>query len=133
MNEVKDIMVKNIGELLVESKATPKNAESVLRSSFGLFTSGIYRKTLFSKYKNYINLCQKMNSWPWTLLRLRPIEEILGRPVSSFYSMSDELVERGERLDLLVDKTETLSASAVTFRTASTNLHRKMWLDKNFA
>jgi len=39
----------------------------------------------------------------------------------------DELVERGERLDLLVDKTENLSASAVTFRTASTNLHRKMW------
>lgn len=31
MNEVKDIMVKNIGELLVESKATPKNAESVLK------------------------------------------------------------------------------------------------------
>ena len=31
VNEVKDIMVKNIGELLVESKATPKNAESVLK------------------------------------------------------------------------------------------------------
>lgn len=39
----------------------------------------------------------------------------------------DELVERGEKLDLLVDKTENLSASAVTFKTASTNLQRKMW------
>jgi len=39
----------------------------------------------------------------------------------------DELVERGEKLDLLVDKTENLSASAVTFKTASRNLQRKFW------
>jgi hypothetical protein len=39
----------------------------------------------------------------------------------------DNLVERGEKLELLVDKTENLSASAVSFKTASTNLQRKMW------
>jgi len=39
----------------------------------------------------------------------------------------DELVERGEKLDLLVDKTENLSASAVSFKTASRNLQRQMW------
>jgi len=39
----------------------------------------------------------------------------------------DELVERGEKLDLLVDKTDHLSASAVTFKTASRNVQRQMW------
>lgn len=39
----------------------------------------------------------------------------------------DSIVERGERLDLLVDKTESLSASSVTFRTTSRNLQRAMW------
>ena len=39
----------------------------------------------------------------------------------------DELVERGEKLDLLVDKTENLTAAAVTFKTAGRNLHNQMW------
>jgi len=39
----------------------------------------------------------------------------------------DELVERGEKLDLLVDKTDNLSATAVTFKTASTAVHNQMW------
>jgi len=39
----------------------------------------------------------------------------------------DELVERGEKLDLLVDKTDNLTAAAVTFKTSGRNLHRQMW------
>jgi len=39
----------------------------------------------------------------------------------------DVIMERGEKLDLLVDKTENLSASSVTFRTTSRNLQRAMW------
>merc|ERR1712059_209629 len=39
----------------------------------------------------------------------------------------DSIIERGEKLDLLVDKTENLSASSVTFRTTSRNLQRAMW------
>jgi vesicle-associated membrane protein 7 len=39
----------------------------------------------------------------------------------------DALLERGERLDLLVDKTEHLSAHSVTFKQTSRNLARKMW------
>jgi vesicle-associated membrane protein 7 len=43
--------------------------------------------------------------------------------------LADSLVERGEKLELLVDKTENLSASAVSFKTASTNLQRKLWYE----
>jgi len=39
----------------------------------------------------------------------------------------DVIIERGEKLDLLVDKTEHLSASSVTFRNTSRNLQRVMW------
>jgi len=39
----------------------------------------------------------------------------------------DVILERGEKLDLLVDKTENLSANSVTFRTTSRNLQRAMW------
>ena len=39
----------------------------------------------------------------------------------------DVIMERGEKLDLLLDKTENLSANSVTFRTTSRNLQRAMW------
>ena len=39
----------------------------------------------------------------------------------------DSIMERGERLELLVDKTENLSSSSVTFKNTSRNLSRKMW------
>lgn len=39
----------------------------------------------------------------------------------------DSLLERGERLDLLVDKTDRLGGSAREFRVRSRGLKRKMW------
>lgn len=39
----------------------------------------------------------------------------------------DQLAERGERLELLVDKTEDLNASSVTFKKTSRNLARSLW------
>ncbi|XP_055894936.1 vesicle-associated membrane protein 7-like isoform X3 [Biomphalaria glabrata] len=39
----------------------------------------------------------------------------------------DHLAERGEKLELLVDKTEDLSANAVTFKKRSRNLARSLW------
>ncbi|KAL4230164.1 Vesicle-associated membrane protein [Mactra antiquata] len=39
----------------------------------------------------------------------------------------DQIADRGERLELLVDKTEDLSANAVTFKKTSRNLARSMW------
>jgi len=39
----------------------------------------------------------------------------------------DQIADRGERLELLVDKTEDLSANAVTFKKTSRNLARSLW------
>lgn len=39
----------------------------------------------------------------------------------------EAILERGERLELLVDKTEHLSNHSVTFKQASRSLARKMW------
>lgn len=39
----------------------------------------------------------------------------------------DGLLERGERLDNLIDKTDNLANHSVTFRQSATTLRRKMW------
>jgi len=39
----------------------------------------------------------------------------------------DSIASRGERLELLVSKTENLSANSVSFRSTSRNLARVMW------
>ncbi|KAF7947531.1 hypothetical protein EAE96_008617 [Botrytis aclada] len=39
----------------------------------------------------------------------------------------ESLLERGERIDLLVDKTDRLGGSASEFRIRSRGLHRQMW------
>ncbi|PVD35151.1 hypothetical protein C0Q70_06432 [Pomacea canaliculata] len=39
----------------------------------------------------------------------------------------DQIAERGERLELLVDKTEDLSAHSVTFKKTSRGLARSLW------
>ncbi|KAJ0647446.1 putative Longin domain, v-SNARE, coiled-coil domain-containing protein [Helianthus annuus] len=40
----------------------------------------------------------------------------------------EKVLDRGEKIDLLVDKTETLNSQAQGFRTQGTQLRRKMWL-----
>ncbi len=39
----------------------------------------------------------------------------------------DSIVERGERLELLVDKTDALNTESVTFRRGARQVQRKMW------
>ena len=39
----------------------------------------------------------------------------------------ESIVERGERLDLIVDKAENLSNESVTFRQSGRRLQRRMW------
>ena len=52
-------------------------------------------------------------------------------PMSCFpqvmVSNIESIVERGERLDLIVDKAENLSNEAVTFRQSGRRLQRRMW------
>ena len=39
----------------------------------------------------------------------------------------DSILERGERLDLLVDKTDTLAGQAYAFRRGARNVRRQQW------
>ena len=39
----------------------------------------------------------------------------------------EKVLERGERIDILLDKTEELDYSASTFRTSAVRIRRKMW------
>ncbi|XP_074650342.1 vesicle-associated membrane protein 7-like [Tubulanus polymorphus] len=51
------------------------------------------------------------------------VDELKGIMVKNI----DNIANRGEKLELLVDKTEDLSANSVTFRRTSRNLARSMW------
>lgn len=51
------------------------------------------------------------------------VEEVKAVMVSNIES----IVERGERLDLIVDKAENLSNESVTFRQSGRRLQRRMW------
>jgi vesicle-associated membrane protein 7 len=45
----------------------------------------------------------------------------------SLFCTTEKVLERGERIELLVDKTETLSQNAFQFKKSSTALKRAMW------
>ena len=51
------------------------------------------------------------------------IEQVKNIMVSNIESV----VERGERLDLIVDKAENLASESVTFRQSGRRLQRRMW------
>ncbi|XP_013419934.1 vesicle-associated membrane protein 7 [Lingula anatina] len=51
------------------------------------------------------------------------VDELKGIMVKNI----DSMVSRGERLELLVDKTEDLSSHSVQFRKSSQNLARSLW------
>lgn len=53
----------------------------------------------------------------------REIEDVRGIMTRNI----EGLLERGERIDLLVDKTDRLGGSAREFRVRSRGLKRKMW------
>ena len=56
--------------------------------------------------------------------RLRDdVEEVKGQMVQNI----DKVIERGERLDDLNERTENLNARAGEFQTVSTRLKRKLW------
>ena len=51
----------------------------------------------------------------------------MSRPPQVMVSNIESIVERGERLELIVDKAETLANESVTFRQSGRRLQRRMW------
>lgn len=61
---------------------------------------------------------------PDRIERLRgEVEQVKGIMVQNI----DAIMERGERMELLVDKAENLSNSSISFRQVSTQVRRKAW------
>ena len=59
--------------------------------------------------------------------KVERVRDEVGRVKDIMVTNIEALLQRGERLDLLVDKTEQLSSSGVTFKQASRTLARRMW------
>ena len=64
---------------------------------------------------------------PENVDKVERVRDEVERVKDIMVSNIDALIQRGERLDLLVDKTEHLSNHSVTFKRTSQNLARKMW------
>lgn len=59
--------------------------------------------------------------------QVRKVKGEIDEVKSVMVSNIEKVLERGERIELLVDKTENLESSAVQFKTSSTALKRSMW------
>ena len=57
---------------------------------------------------------------------MRKVKGEIDEVKSVMVSNIEKVLERGERIELLVDKTENLESSAVQFKTSSTALKRSM-------
>jgi len=63
----------------------------------------------------------KLNSWPWPPGRPSPqVKNIMIENI-------EKVLERGEKLDLLVDKTEVLQEGALTFRREARRVRQVLW------
>jgi len=73
------------------------------------------------------NRNQKKKGRPGDPDKVERVKDEVARVKDIMVTNIEALLERGERLDLLVDKTEQLSSNAVTFKQASRTLARRMW------
>ena len=73
------------------------------------------------------NRKQKKKGRPGDPDKVERVKDEVARVKDIMVTNIEALLERGERLDLLVDKTEQLSSNAVTFKQASRTLARRMW------
>ena len=69
----------------------------------------------------------KNKSRPGDPDKVERVKDEVARVKDIMVTNIEALLERGERLDLLVDKTEQLSTNAVSFKQASRTLARRMW------
>ncbi|KAL4660068.1 vesicle-associated membrane protein 7-like [Arapaima gigas] len=73
--------------------------------------------TLMKNYSDHLNLdhVTKMQ------MQVEELKDIMVRNI-------DLVAQRGEKLDLLINKTDNLAFSAITFKTTSRSLARAMWM-----
>ncbi|KAL1188774.1 putative vesicle-associated membrane protein [Cardamine amara subsp. amara] len=109
LERVKEDFYKRYGA----GKATTAKANSLNRE-FG------------SKLKEHMQYCA---DHPEEINKLAKVKAQVTEVKGVMMENIEKVLDRGEKIELLVDKTENLRSQAQDFRTQGTKLKRKMWFD----
>ncbi|CAD5119209.1 DgyrCDS7841 [Dimorphilus gyrociliatus] len=83
-----------------------------------------FSQTLKSQMRHVSAGGSPRNDYSEKLIKARSeVDELKGSLVRNI----DDLAQRGEKLELLIDRTEELNTSSMTFKTKSRNLARSLW------
>ncbi|GMN60264.1 hypothetical protein TIFTF001_029349 [Ficus carica] len=82
-------------------------------------------KEFGSKLKEHMQYCV---DHPEEISKLAKVKAQVSEVKGVMMENIEKVLDRGEKIELLVDKTENLHQQAQDFRTAGTKIRRKMWL-----
>ncbi|CAH2038912.1 unnamed protein product [Thlaspi arvense] len=83
-------------------------------------------KEFGSKLKEHMQFCV---DHPEEISKLAKVKAQVTEVKGVMMENIEKVLDRGEKIELLVDKTENLRSQAQDFRTQGTKMKRKMWLD----
>ncbi|XP_024008617.1 putative vesicle-associated membrane protein 726 isoform X3 [Eutrema salsugineum] len=83
-------------------------------------------KEFGSKLKQHMQYCV---DHPEEISKLAKVKAQVTEVKGVMMENIEKVLDRGEKIELLVDKTENLRSQAQAFRTQGTKMRRKMWLD----
>ncbi|MED6138407.1 hypothetical protein PIB30_073963 [Stylosanthes scabra] len=110
LERVKDDFVAKYGS---SDKAGANAAEESLNKEFG------------PKLKDHMQYCA---DHPEEISKLAKVQNQVSEVKGVMMENIEKVLDRGEKIELLVDKTENLHSQAQDFRTSGTKIRRKMWL-----
>ncbi|KAL0865561.1 hypothetical protein Bca101_044679 [Brassica carinata] len=82
-------------------------------------------KEFGSKLKEHMQYCM---DHPDEISKLAKVKAQVSEVKGVMMENIEKVLDRGEKIELLVDKTENLRSQAQDFRTTGTQMRRKMWL-----
>ncbi|RYR14076.1 hypothetical protein Ahy_B04g070733 isoform E [Arachis hypogaea] len=110
LERVKDDFVSKYG---ASDKAGANAAANSLNKEFG------------PKLKEHMQYCI---DHPEEISKLAKVQNQVSEVKGVMMENIEKVLDRGEKIELLVDKTENLHNQAQDFRTSGTKIRRKMWL-----
>ncbi|CAN7097055.1 unnamed protein product [Brassica rapa subsp. narinosa] len=84
-----------------------------------------FNKEFGSKLKEHMQYCM---DHPDEISKLAKVKAQVSEVKGVMMENIEKVLDRGEKIELLVDKTENLRSQAQDFRTTGTQMRRKMWL-----
>lgn len=119
LNQIQSKYVNMFGPL--DGPRTDKAIPFGLNAEFGpILSEEMKNANKMNSKKNHLGLDEEDNKVERLRDEVQHVKDIMVANI-------DSIVSRGERLELLVDKTESLSNESVSFRQSSRRVERKMW------